>query len=231
MGYNGRINDKTKALELRKKGFSYNEILKQVHVSKDTISRWCRDVVLTKQQEKRLMDNKLFGQKKGSLVAANNKREFRNNRINEINIEAEQEVSRLTKRDRFMTGIALYAGEGDKTEGRAGFSNADPEIIRFMMKWFLEFTNLPMSKYHGAIWIHDGLNERKAKVFWSTITGIPIKQFYKTYVVLNKTNPHQVRKNIHEYGIFAIRFCNNEVQRKILGWIFALFNDKISFVP
>jgi len=42
MSYAGKLEEKNKAIALRKKGYSYSEILKKVDVSKDTISRWCR---------------------------------------------------------------------------------------------------------------------------------------------------------------------------------------------
>jgi len=49
MGYFGKLKEKLKAQELRRNGFSYSEILLQVSVSKDTISRWCRDIVLSEE--------------------------------------------------------------------------------------------------------------------------------------------------------------------------------------
>jgi len=74
MGYFGKLEDKLKAQHLRRQGLSYREILLQINVSKDTISRWCRDIVLSKAQKNRLLGNKIYGQRKGSQVAAENKR-------------------------------------------------------------------------------------------------------------------------------------------------------------
>jgi len=39
-----------KAVALRRKGFSYQEILKIIPVGKGTISRWCRNIPLTEEQ-------------------------------------------------------------------------------------------------------------------------------------------------------------------------------------
>ena len=80
----------------------------------------------------------------------------------------------------------LYAGEGAKGDGKGVFANSDPRIIKFMMRWFKEFCNLPISKFRGAIWIHEGLDQRKAKIFWSELTGIPEQQFHKTYIAKDK---------------------------------------------
>lgn len=126
-----------------------------------------------------------------------------------------------------MTGIALYAGEGYKTDGKGGFANTDPSLIKFMTKWFQEFCNLPITKLRGAIWIHENLDYIAAKSFWSKLTGIPEEQFHKTYISVNKKDSKKIRKNIHQYGVFAIRFSNSQEQRRIMGWISALLGDKM----
>jgi len=136
MGNFGKIEDKFKAQELRKQGLSYREILTHIYVSKSTISLWCKDIEITEEQKLRLLNKKQFGQRKGSLVAADNKRRARIERTLRIKEEARKTVGELNNRDKFFTGIALYAAEGNKSDGKAGFSNADPKLIRFMMDWF-----------------------------------------------------------------------------------------------
>lgn len=225
MGYVGKLDLKLKAQALRRQGLSYGEILSEMKISKDTISRWCRDIVLTKDQQVRLTQNKVFGQKKGSLIAAENKRKARITKTKIIFRNAKKELGRLNKRDRFLSGISLYAAEGSK--GSGGFSNSDPQIIHFMMQWFRQFCELPLSKFRGAIWLHEGLSERKAKKFWSTLTGIPRNQFHKTYIAENKKYSRKIRKNIHKFGVFAIRFADAERHRHIMGWISALFYGRI----
>ena len=63
-----------------------------------------------------------------------------------------------------------------------------------MISWFKEFGNVPADKFHAAIWIHENKNETKAKAFWSNITGIPQKNFYKSYITENKTKSKKIRK-------------------------------------
>lgn len=230
MGYFGKLEDKLQAQELRRKGLSYKEILQTLHVSKSTISLWCRDIELTEEQKLRLLNNKEFGQRKGSQVAAYNKRIKRIKRTEKIREEAIKELGNLAHRDKFISGIALYAAEGDKTDGKGGFSNSDPKLIKFMVDWFLKFAKIPMDNLRGAIWIHEGLDERKARQFWSGLTGIPPKQFNKTYIARIKSDSKKIRKNIHQYGVFAIRFSNSAIHRRIMGWIYALFGDRITFV-
>lgn len=227
MGYFGKLEEKLKAQELRRQGLSYGEIRLQIKISKDTLSRWCRDIELTDEQKRRLLENKSLGQRKGSLVAADNKRQARIVRTQSIFQEAIKELGNLSKRDRFIAGIMLYAGEGDKADGKGGFTNSDPKLIKFMMSWFKEFCDLPMARFRGAIWLHEGSNEKEAKMFWSKLSSIPENQFHKTYISKNKNDSKKVRKKIHEYGIFAIRFSDSDKQRKIIGWISAMLDGKI----
>ena len=169
--------------------------------------------------------SKTFGQKKGSLIAAENKRKARIVQTRSILRRTKEELGHLSKRDRFLAGIALYAAEGSKGEG--GFSNSDPSIIRFMMQWFRRFCKLPLSKFRGAIWLHEGLDERGARKFWSRVTGIPLRQFHKTYIAEDKRGSRKIRKNIHKFGVFATRFTDAEKHRHIMGWISTLFYGRI----
>jgi hypothetical protein len=61
-------------------------------------------------------------------------------------LKGKTEVGSLSKRDRFVTGLALYAAEGNKTDGHIGFTNADPDLILFMSRWFREFLEIPEKK-------------------------------------------------------------------------------------
>lgn len=230
MGDFGKIENKFKAQELRKKGLSYREILQTIPVSKSTISLWCRDIKLTNKQKLRLLNNKQFGQKKGSIIAAENKRNARIERTKNIRILAKKDVGKIMNRDKFIAGIALYAAEGTKGDGKAAFANSDPQLIKFMMIWFKTFSKISLEKFRGSIWLHEGLNEKKAKDYWSNLTGIPKNQFHKTYVAKIKINSKKVRKNIHQYGVFSIRFSDSSTHRKIMGWISAVFDDKITSV-
>ncbi len=227
MGYFGKLKEKSKALQLRRQGYSYSEILKEIQVSKDTLSRWCKDIVLTEKQKHRLIKNKSMGQKKGSLVAAENKRKKRQEEINKMNALAKKEIGSLSEREEFIIGVMLYAGEGTKMDGKGGFANADPKLLKFMRKWFVKYAKISTDNLRGRIWLHEGLDEKKAKTFWSKTIKIPKEKFFKTYVAKNKKSSKKFRKNLHSYGIGAIIFYDTLAHRKIMGWISAVFDAKI----
>ena len=45
------VHFKTKAIALRKKGYSYKEIMAEVPVAKSSISLWLKDTPLTKSEK------------------------------------------------------------------------------------------------------------------------------------------------------------------------------------
>jgi hypothetical protein len=221
MGYAGKLEEKHKALTLRKKGYSYSEILKQVRVSKDTMSRWCRDVKLTKSQNLRLYKKKYSGGLRGCIIGAKKKQKEREKLTKKLMKEGKKEIGGLSKRDKFIAGVAMYFAEGDKTDGDIGFSNSDPRAIKFMVNWLWKVCKIPPTKLKASLYLHDNLNETKAKKFWSTLTGIPLEQFTKSYIV--KNNPYRLRKVKHIYGVLKIRMGNVVLHRKMMGWISGVF--------
>ncbi|MBT6920768.1 MAG: hypothetical protein HN981_00010, partial [Candidatus Pacebacteria bacterium] len=188
MGYFGKLVEKDKAIALRKLGYSYSKILKEVKVSKSTLSVWCRDIKLTEAQNKKLIDFRNKSAQKGSLIAAKKKREEKIARDKKTHELAFKRIGKLNKKNRFIAGIALYLGDGYKTEYRFGFSNADPKIIKFMFHWLIEFGEIDREKINGRIWLHDDLDENLAKDYWSRYLGISKDNFIKSYLVKNKKN-------------------------------------------
>ncbi len=223
MGYSGFLEKKIKAQKLRAKGLSYSEIQKFISVPKSTLSGWCRDIFLSEKQLNRLLKNKLKGSEKGRIIGAKRLQEKRLSQIKEMLIEGKNDIGRLSKRDKFIAGVALYAAEGTKKDKACCFANSDPNLIKFMTGWFRRFCKVHEEKLRGAIWLHKGLNEKMAKKYWSNLTKIPILQFHKTYIAENKTKSKKIRKNIHQYGVFSIRFSDAKIHRKIMGWIAGLF--------
>jgi len=211
--------DKKLVIALRKKGLSYTDIQKKLSVPKSTLSSWCKDIPLTISQKQQNAIKKLKGAEKGRAITAQRKKERKSKTINQIMKASIKEIGKLNKREFFVAGTALYLGDGLKGDKEVGFSNSNPKVIAFMMKWLRVYCKIIESDFRGQIWIHDNLDERKAKIFWSKLTEIPLNQFRKSYISINKTSSKKVRKNIHENGVFSVKVSNVNTQRKIVGWM------------
>lgn len=219
MGYYGRLELRQKARILRGNGASYQEIIQELHLPKATVSDWCKDVSLTKDQVRNLYESKKKGALKGSIIAAKNKQKERLFLTEKLFKQGLSEVGKLSDRDQFITGIALYAAEGTKVDKVCCFSNSDPSLVKFMVHWFHKFGKVPLGKFRGALWLHEKRDEQKAKQFWSTLTDIPLEHFYKSYIAEDKKQSKKIRKKLHEYGVFSFYVSDVMLLRKIMGWI------------
>ncbi|MEX0877761.1 MAG: hypothetical protein WDZ40_02750 [Candidatus Spechtbacterales bacterium] len=210
-----KLEEKRKARELRKKGWSIREITKELGVAKGSVSVWVRDIELTKKQKQKLSKNRV------SFEVVEQRRQTRlkneNARRQRIIDSAKDEIKKLSKNDLFLVGVSLYWGEGAKTR-RSGvqFSNSDPEMIRIIVKFFREVCNVPTDKLIGRIHIHPHLDFKKAEGYWSNVSGIPLTQFYKTYRKPNKSSKN--KKDTLPHGTFDIIICNTELFLKLQGW-------------
>jgi len=223
----GKLDLKIKAKELRSQGHSIKEIKNILNVSLSSVSIWVRDIELTNKQLKELYLNKRTGNLKGSIIAAQNKIKAREEKTKIIKESAKKEVGMMSKRDRFIAGVAIYAGEGGKTDRDISFVNADPKFIKFMIDWFKEFCDVPAEKFRGSIYIHDNLDEKKALSYWSSLTGIPLNQFTKSYIA--KNNPDRLRNKKHLMGIFRIKVCNADLHRRIIGWVDGMVDSSVYY--
>lgn len=219
MGYYGKLEQKELAKSLRKKGYSYGKIKQISGLSKDTISRCCRDIILTPSQIKQLDLNRRQGQTLASLKGA------KSNQLKRINSEKTllnkgiKQVGQINDRDRFIAGISLYQAEGSKTNNAVEFTNSDSETTKFMVIWLEKFCQINRKDLKCSLWLHDNLSEINAISYWADYLKITKSQFGKTYFARNKVNSPKIRKNIHEYGIIKIRYYDSYKLRLILGWI------------
>ena len=227
MGYAGKLKEKKTAIKLRKKGFSYNQIKNRLRVSKSTLSIWCRDIILTPKQMENLIKRKLRGSEKGRIIGAKKQQQKRVKKTKKLLRLGMKEVGKLSKRDEFIAGIGLYLGDGFKIDKSVGFSNSNPKIISFMMRWFRNFCDVLEKDFRGRIWIHDSSDEKKAKKYWSKTTMIPIDQFHRSYIVKNKQNSNKIRKKLHSYGVFTVIIMRVQIQRKILGYMSGILRGEL----
>lgn len=201
---------------LRRKGMSLNDIVREVGVSKASVSLWVRDIELSEQQKKKI------SARGRSVESIERRRVSRINgtlRRHRVVIDAAKEkIKTLSKQDLLLVGAALYWGEGGKTnKGMARISNSDPEVIRFMMRFFREIFNVPAKKFRGHVHTFSHLNAEKAERYWSRVSEIPREQFYKTY-----SKPSIASKGKRDslpYGTFQIYVCDTTIFLTIKGWI------------
>ncbi|MBI1866644.1 MAG: hypothetical protein HYS02_02665, partial [Candidatus Staskawiczbacteria bacterium] len=209
-----KIIEKNIARKLRQRGLSLNEIRKKTGFTKSSISLWVRNIELSKKQKNELSQRgfrKEIIEKRRITRLANE-----NSRRQVIIDQATKDIRNISKKELWLIGIALYWGEGAKTL-RSGvqFSNSDPNMVKIIMEFFKINCEVPIEKFRGHIHLHPHLNEKRAKKYWSMISGIPLNQFYKT--TKQQSRASKGKKDSLPFGTINIHVCNTELFLKIKG--------------
>jgi len=211
-----------KTIKLRKKGFSYSEILKIVRVGNGTISRWCSKVPLTKKQKERLIRR----QKNNPLIKKLRKQALQGKRDSDIWAKRKIEVIVNSKKLLFITGIVLYWAEGTKTGVGSSmeFTNTDSRIIKIMMQFLRDIMYVPQNKFKIVIRMGEKGNIRRAERYWARITKLSLKNFNKPEILKLKEKSKSIIK--YPYGICRVVVHDVSIRRKIL-FLIERFSNKI----
>lgn len=200
--------------ELRRLGLSYREIREIIPAPKGTLSGWCRDIVLTPDQQARLraLNHPQFVRRR---VGARHRR--RNlDRIEAIRAVARAEAELLAPDPFWLAGVVAYWAEGSKGNSLQ-FANSDPAFIVLFMQWSVRFLGVTPDEFTISLHLHDGQDEDERKRYWSEITGLPLDSFRKTFVKPEGTGH---RKNILYNGTARIRVSRSgDRLHRVSGWI------------
>ena len=208
-----------RARGLRRKGYTFNEILEKLpFLSKSTVSDWVRGIELSPAQQERILKKQLRG--RVELMRYNRERHQEAiKRAQKVISEAKEEINKLNERDLLIAGSALYWAEGTKRKGGLiEFTNSDPKMVSLMMKFFREVCKVSEGRFKCRLFLHPGVNKRKARQFWSKVTGVPPSQFTKPYVKPPKSSSGKMH-NILYRGTCQIRVGDVQTFHKIQGFI------------
>jgi len=214
--------EKLKAIELRKKGFSYSEIQKQVNVSQLSLSLWLGNIKLSNEQIGRLF-------KKGDKARKLGSRTLKKQRLvktTEIIQKSSAEIKTLSSNDLMLIGITLYWAEGSKQKEhdpskQVIFSNSDPKMIQIYLKWLKECLKISSDRIVFEIYIHETHKKsiKELSGYWSKVTRFPISKFNRVYYKKNKVHSFRKNRGINYSGVLRISVTKStDLNRQITGW-------------
>ena len=216
-----KFKERILARKLRNEGKSIKNIAKTIGVAKSTVSLWCNDIFLSELQKNNLTKISLEAIKRGSVVANENKKRERLVRVNKYKLIGIEKIGKLSKRELFLVGVALYWAEGDKNQRRVVFINSDQKMILLWTKWIIECLNIPKERLICRVEINEIHKERLKIVeqYWSNLTKIPISQFRKASL-----KHSQIKKiyndNSNYYGALQLTISKGtNLNYEILGYI------------
>jgi hypothetical protein len=186
MGYRGKLAEREEARILRAQNMTLAAIATELGVSKSSVSLWVRDVPFTPSKRR-------YGPKRNTHPASR----ARQRQIEDLNRLGIERIGTLDEQAFLVAGVALYAGEGSKTDGSVKFANTDPRMIAFFCSWLRKFFVIDESRLRAQIYLHAGLDLDAAEQYWSELTGVPRSQFRAAYrAVADPT----IRRTKHEFG-------------------------------
>ncbi len=203
------------AVELRKRGFTYDEIAKIVTVSKSTVSNWLSRETWSIQvkddnQKRAAKDNR-------KRILLLNK--ARSNQFKKLYAEAERsaviEFRHYKNSPLFIAGLMLYVGQGDSSDDhivRITTSHADIHCI--FIKFATEYLGVPKEKIRFWILLYPDLDEKKCTKAWVQKLGIPASQFHKHQVIEGRSKKHTLH-----YGVGNTLIGGTVYMKKIRKWI------------
>jgi hypothetical protein len=210
--------------QLRLLGLSYREIGQVIPVSKGTLSKWCRDIELTEEQQARL-ELKRPALAVRRRLGAERRMRARSRRAASRSAAAAEAVKLLT--DSFWVGgVVAYWAEGAKSQ-HLRFANSDPAMIKLFIAWSREYLGLDADRFTVALHLHSGQDEAERKEYWSYVTELPLEQFRKSFIKPQGTGH---RKNVLYNGTAMIGVSRSgELLDRVLGWMDAV-SKRYAFV-
>lgn len=137
--------------------------------------------------------------------------------------DGKRDVGKLTKRDLFMAGVALYWAEGfkHKDESGLGLGTSDPNMAKFYVSWLERCLGVSKIDLLFRVTANESHKDRIGKIerFWIKNLGVGKEQFAKPFY--QKTTWKKIYPNRDEYfGVLRIRVRRSlNLLRKMRGWL------------
>ena len=195
------VHEKLRAIELRQKGYTYNEILSEIKVAKSSLSLWLKDFPLTKAEKLALKHRKNSRINHGRIKVAGILRARRLARERE-QWAAAKNVFELYQHDPFFhAGLNLYWAEGGKRTNQWQFMNSDADMQLVMISWLGKFADIPKEDLRFRLYVHKPYQSEACDEWWLKKLQVLPSQFLKTTI---KPTSSGVKKRPNYRGCLRI---------------------------
>lgn len=179
-----KLELRERVIILRKKGKTYSEIQREVKVliPKSTLSSWCRKIILPYWYRKKIAAINNINIVKAQNIAQLQNKKKRDGFLKKIRTEANIVLKRFNQEGLKIALAMLYLGEGAKWKGHSGLllGSSGPELVLLYILLLKKCYNIGTDQLKCRISYRSDQDIKELEKYWSGITGIPLKNFYKT---------------------------------------------------
>lgn len=219
-----KSDKKIQARAMRRDGESIKVIAKKLYVSVGSVSTWCHNIELSPEQIANLSQRSrdpFFGKKASYMLG---QRAWLNQKIDSLLKEGISELGQLSTRDIFITGIALYWGEGFKKDHQVGLATSDKDMAKFFIMWLSRCFSINKEDLLIRITVNESYKDRIDFIeqFWSSELGLDKNIFSKPF--FQNVSWKKKYENESEYhGVVRIRVKKSmDFLRKIKGYLLGM---------
>jgi len=219
---NAKDDLRAKARALRAEGKTYDQIQEALGVSRSSVSLWVRD--LPRPPRRKPPGDRQEYMEREYWAPRREQRELERQAVKE---GAAAEVGRMSERELFLIGVALYWSEGAKGKPYSRrecvtLINSDPGLVRVYLAW-LDLLGVDRSALRFRLSIHESADVATAERFWVDLVGVPVADLQRPS--LKKHNPKTRRLNTSaQYtGCLVIKVLGGaDLYRRIEGWWYGI---------
>ena len=197
-----------KAIELRRKDMTIDEIAERLAMPRGTIYSWVRDIEITRKPG---WKHRTEAQTQGTKAM---QRSFAAKRDYAYQC-GRTEFASLAEDPTFRDFVCLYIGEGYKRcRNRVSIANSDPLVVELAHRWIKELTTNKMS---WSIQYHADQNLGMLKEFWASRLRIEPEEI--RFQRKSNSNHLTGRTWRSEFGVLTVTANDTQLRARIEGWI------------
>jgi AcrR family transcriptional regulator len=200
------------AVKLRLEGLSMREIERRVGVARSTVSLWVRDVELEDHQREAIA---IQGQSARTRARAIYYRARRR--------RSQEEGRDVARRGEPLhaAGCMLFWAEGSRHRNYVQFTNSDPEMVAFFMRFLRHYFSPRDDSIRIAcnLFADHEVRRREIEDFWLATASLPRTSMTKTTVNNYSRSSKRTRKNKLPYGTCRVTVHDTRVVQHIYGAI------------
>jgi hypothetical protein len=207
--------ERLRARDLRQLGWSLGEIERELGVSRASVSVWVRDIKLSGDAQRLLLERT----GKGPAVAAALKAQ----RARETRLGYQENGRRLArKRDAsYAIGCMLHWAEGDKCRNSVRMSNSDPELLTLFVRFLRRHFGVRPEQFrvHCNLFADHLERQHEIEQFWLERLGLPQSSLRKSVINNYSKHSQKKRQNKLPYGTCKLYLHSTRIQHTIFGSI------------